>query len=383
MDFQLSEELSAMQDLARDFAEKEIAPIVEEDEKHHRFRPEIVRKMGDLGFFGVVMPEEWGGTNQGLLASVIMTEEIARVSASYGLPFNMQTIGPGLTILKFGTQEQKQKYLPGLISGELFGCFAITEPNSGSDVASMKTTATEEDDCFVLNGQKMWISNADVADVGLVYAHTDRSKGAKGMSCFVVDLKNTPGITAVPIEGKVGLWCAPAGEIIFEDARIPKSAMLGEKGEGFKICMWQLDNTRMSCATRAVGVGRACIEASVKYANERTQFGQPIADFQMIQDQIAQMSVEIDAARLLVRRAAWNRDQGARNTLEVSMAKYFAAEAANNAAGNAMKIHGSYGYSSEYPVERYFRDAKSFQVVEGTSNIQKIIIAGYALGKRK
>ena len=383
MDFQLSEELVAMRDLARDFAEKEIAPLQEEDEKHHVFRPEIVRKMGELGLFGVIMPEEYGGTDQGLLAAVIITEEIARVSASYGLPFNMQTMGPGLTILKFGTDEQKQKYLPGLISAELMGAFAITEPNSGSDVASMKTTAVEEADCFVLNGQKMWISNAQVADVALVYAHTDRSKGAKGMSCFLVDLKKTPGVITIPIDNKIGLFSAPTGEIVFEDARIPKSALLGERGEGFKICMWQLDNTRLSCSSRAVGVGRACIEASVKYANERTQFGGPIADFQMIQDQIAQMSVEVDAARLLVWRAAYNRSQGAKNTLEVSMAKYFSAEAANNAAANAMKIHGSYGYSSEYPVERYFRDAKSYQVVEGTSNIQKIIIAGYALGKRK
>jgi len=383
VDFKLSEELVAIRDLARDFAQKEIAPIVEEDEKVGRFRPEIVRKMGDLGFFGVVMPEEWGGTNMGLLASVIITEEIARVSASYGLPFNMQTLGPGLTLLKHGTEEQKQKYLPGLISGELMGCFAITEPNSGSDVASMKTTATEEEDCFVLNGQKMWISNAEVADMGLVYAYTDRSKGAKGISCFAVDFRNTPGITRPKIENKLGLHCAPCGEIIFDNARIPKSALVGERGEGFKICMWQLDNTRLSCAARAVGVARGCLEESVKYANERTQFGQPIADFQMIQDQIAQMAVEVDAARLLVWRAAYNRDQGARNTLEVSMAKYFSAETANKAAGEAMKIHGSYGYSSEYPVERYFRDAKSYQVVEGTSNIQKVIIAGFALGKRK
>ena len=383
MDFELSEEQIAMRDLARDFAEKEIAPIVEEDEKHHKFRPEIVKKMGELGFFGVVIPEEYGGTDLGLLSSVVITEEIAKVSASYGLPFNMQTIGPGLMLLKHGTEEQKRKYLPGLVSGDLLGWFAITEPGSGSDVAAMKTSATETDDGFVLNGQKTWISNAQVADVGLVYAYTDRAAKAKGMSCFVVELKKTPGITTVPIDSKVGLHSAPTGEIIFEDAKIPKSALLGERGDGFKICMTQLDNTRISCAARAVGVGKACIEASVKYSLEREQFGQPIADFQMIQDQIAQMYVENDAARLLVYRAAHNRDKGARNSLEVSMAKFFAAEAAAKAAGETVKIFGSYGYSTEYPAARLFRDSKSFQIVEGTSNIQKVIIAGYALGRRK
>ncbi|MBI4320168.1 MAG: acyl-CoA dehydrogenase family protein [Chloroflexi bacterium] len=383
MDFELSEEQVAMRDLARDFAEKEIAPIVEEDEKHHRFRPEIVRKMGDLGFFGVVIPEEYGGTGLGLLSSVVITEEIAKVSASYGLPFNMQTIGPGLTILQFGTEEQKQKYLPRLVDGSSIGCFAITEPGSGSDVASMKTTAVEQEDCFVLNGQKTWISNAHVADVGLVYAYTDRAAKAKGMSCFLVELKNTPGVTTVPIETKLGLFSAPTGEIIFEDAKIPKSALLGQRGDGFKICMWQLDNTRISCSARAVGVGKACIEVAVKYALERDQFGQPIADFQMIQDQIAQMYVENDAARQLVHRAAYNRDKGARNSLEISMAKYFSAEAVNKAAGEAVKIFGSYGFSTEYPAARLFHDAKSFQIVEGTSNIQKVIIAGYALGRRR
>ncbi len=383
MDFRLSEEQIAMRDLARDFAEKEIAPIVEEDEKHHRFRPEIVKKMGELGFFGVNMPEAYGGTNMGILSSVIMTEEITRISPSYGLPFNMQTFGPGFVILNYGTEEQKQKYLPALINADIFGCFAITEPGSGSDVASMKTFAEERDDCFVLNGQKTWISNAQVADIGIVYAYTDKAAKAKGISAFIVDLKNTPGITTIPIDSKVGLFSAPTGEIIFEDAKIPKSALVGQRGDGFKICMSQLDNTRLSCAARAVGVGRGAIEAAVKYANERTQFGVPIADFQMIQDQIAQMYVENDAARLLVWRAAYNRDQGAKNTLEVSMAKFFSAEAAVKAAGEAVKIFGSYGFSTEYPAERFFRDSKSFQIVEGTSNVQKMIIAGFALGKRK
>ncbi len=385
MDFELNEEQIAMREMARDFAEKEIAPLIEEDEKEHRFRPELVKKMAELGFFGCVIPEEYGGNGAGHLASVILTEEIARVSASWGLPFNVQTMGPGTTILNWGTEEQKKKYIPSLVNADLFGCFAITEPNTGSDVASMETYAVETDDGFVFNGSKTWISNAHVADVGIVFAYTDKKAEPKyrGISAFIVDLKNTPGIESRPIETKLGLFCAPTGEIAFEDAKIPKDALLGKKGGGFKICMSMLDCTRLSSAARAVGVARGCLEESAKYALERKQFGRPIADFQMIQDQLARMKVEEDTARLLVWRAACKKDRGERNTLEVSMAKYAAGEAAVHAANEAVKIFGSYGFSSEYPVERYLRDSKSFQIVEGTSNIQKVIIAGYVLGKRK
>ncbi|MFH1550873.1 MAG: glutaryl-CoA dehydrogenase Acd [Planctomycetota bacterium] len=384
MDFDLDEEQLAMQEVARDFAEKEIAPTIEQDEKEHRFRPELVRKMGELGFFGCVIPEEYGGNGAGHLASVIITEEIARVSASWGLPFNMQTMGPGQTILNWGSEEQKKKYIPPLVSADTLGCFAITEPDTGSDVASMKTYAVETDDGFVLNGSKTWISNAHVADVGLVFAYTDKEAKPRhrGISAFVIELKNTPGIITEPIETKLGLYCAPTGTITFEDAKIPKDALLGKKGEGFKICMSMLDCTRLSSAARAVGVARGCLEESVKYSLERTQFGKPIAEFQMIQDQLATMKIEEDAARLLVRRAAAKRDKGERNTFEVSMAKYYAAETAVHAANTAVKIFGSYGFSSEYPVERYLRDSKSFQIVEGTSNIQKIIVSSYLLGKR-
>lgn len=383
MEFGLSEELVAMKELARDFAQKEIAPTVEEDEKTHRFRPERVRQMGSLGFFGVLMPEAYGGTSAGFLASALMTEEVARVSNSWALPFNLQTMGPGTAVLANGTEDQKREYIPKWVSGEYLGCFAITEPGTGSDVASMKTTATEDGDWYVLNGNKMWISNAHVADAGIVYACTDRSAKAKGISAFIVELKNTPGITTVPIETKMGLPCSPTGEIIFENARVPKSALLGEKGAGFKICMAMLDNTRVGCSARALGVGGAALEHSVRYANEREQFGKPIADFQMIQDQIANMYVEHEAAKLLVYRAAWLKDQGVRCTCEVSCAKYFAAEACVNAANTAVKIFGSYGFSTEYPVERLYRDCKSFQIVEGTSNVQKMIISGFALGRRK
>jgi len=382
MDFDLSEEQILMRDSARKFALGEIAPTVEADEEEHKFRPERVKKMGDLGFFGAVIKEEFGGTDVGHLAASVMAEECAKVSASWGLPFNMQMNGPALTIQRFGDPDQKKKYIPQLIAGEALGCFAITEPNTGSDVASMKTTAKETDDGFVLNGSKTWISQGHLADTGLVYAYTDKEKGVKGMTCFIVEMKKVPGITTRPIDKKFGLFCSPTSEIFFEDARIPKDAILGKRGDGFKICMSMLDVTRLSCAARAVGLGQACLDASVAYAKERTQFGKPLAEFQMIQEQIAVMYAEHEAAKLLVYRAAANKDKNtdARNTHEVSIAKYFAAEAAVAAANTAMKIHGSYGYSNEYPVGRFLRDAKSYQVVEGTSNVQKMIISRHALG---
>ncbi|MCD6353138.1 MAG: acyl-CoA dehydrogenase family protein [Proteobacteria bacterium] len=377
MNFEFTEEQKTMIAVGKDFAEKEIRPTQEEDEKEHRFRKDIVKKMAELGFFGCVIPEKYGGNETGHMCAALLCEEIGRVSASMTLPFNCQAWGPALAILNFGTEEQKEKYIPPLVNADMLGAFAITEPNSGSDVAGMGMTATETDDGFVLNGTKMWISNIQVADLSLVYAYTDKSKKHKGISCFVVDnLKTTPGITTVPIETKLGLFCAPTGEISFEDVKIPKSALLGERGQGFKICMTQLDQTRLGCAARGVGITRACHEESIKYALERTQFGVPIFSFQMIQEQIAEMYVEYEAARLLVLKAAFEKDQGnLSNTLSTSTAKYNAAETAVRASNAAMKVLGSYSYSSEYPVERYFRDAKSLQAVEGTSNIQKVIIA--------
>jgi glutaryl-CoA dehydrogenase (non-decarboxylating) len=379
MDFSFTEEQEAMREMAKNFAEKKIAPTMEEDEKEHRFRQEIVKEMGKLGFFGCIAPEKYGGNESGFLAATVMTEEIAKVSPSWGLPFNLQMNSIQSVLLNFGTEEQRQRWIPKLINADLLSCFAITEPNTGSDVASMKTTAMEVEDGFILNGTKMWISGVPVADVGIIYAYTDRSAKHKGISAFVVDM-HSKGVTQKAIDTKLGLYCAPTGEIILEDVKLPKDSLVGQKGEGFKICMSMLDNTRLSSAARAVGVARACLDHSVRYAKEREQFGQPIANFQMIQEQIAEMYVEEEAARLLVYRAACNRDQGKRNTVEISCAKYFASEVANRAANTAVKIFGSYGFSTEYPVERFYRDSKSYQIVEGTSNIQKIIIARHALG---
>jgi len=365
--------------MAKNFAEKKIAPTMEEDEKEHRFRKEIVKEMANLGFFGCIAPEKYGGNETGYIAASIMAEEIARISPSWGLPFNLQMNSIQSVLLNFGTEEQREKYIPKLINADLFGCFAITEANSGSDVASMKSLAEEKEDGFILNGSKMWISGVPVADLGIVYAYTDRSLKHRGISAFLVDM-HLPGVTQKAIETKLGLHCAPTGEIYFDNVKLPKDSLVGQKGDGFKICMFMLDNTRLSCASRAVGVARACKEHSVRYANEREQFGQPIANFQMIQEQIAEMVVEEEAARLLVHRAAWNRDRGQRNSVEISCAKFYAAEVAVRAANAAVKIFGSYGFSSEYPVERLYRDAKSYQIVEGTSNIQKMIIARNALG---
>ncbi|GAB4261471.1 MAG: acyl-CoA dehydrogenase [Deferrisomatales bacterium] len=381
MVFELTPEQKMVKEQARRFAENEIKPNVEKEEAEHAFPLERVRQMGELGFFGCGVDEQYGGNGMGLLESVLLAEEIAKVSPSWRLPFNMQNLGPALTLQRFGTEEQKETYIPGWVSGEKIGFFAITEPNSGSDVASMKTTAKDGGDHWVLNGTKTWISNAHVGDVGLVYAYTDRAAKYKGMTCFLVDLKNTEGVTTRAIETKLGLHCAPTGEVMFDDARIPKDAVVGQVGEGFKICMWQLNNTRLGCAAGALGCAGGLIDLAVQYANERTQFGKPIGDFQMVQASIAELVVEHHAAQMLVYRAAYLKDQGLPNQLETSVAKYYSAEAAVHAANEVMKIYGSWGYSTEYPVERYFRDAKSYQVVEGTSNIQKTIIAGIALGK--
>ena len=380
MVFELTPEQKMVQEQARRFAENEIKPNVEKEEAEHAFPLERLRKMADLGFFGCGIDEKYGGNGMGLLESVLLAEQIAKVSPSWRLPFNMQNLGPALTVQKFGTEDQKEQYIPAWVSAEKVGFFAITEPNSGSDVAGMKTTAVDKGDHWELNGTKTWISNAQIGDVGLVYAYTDRSKKYKGMTCFIVDLKSTEGVTTRAIETKLGLHCAPTGEIYFDDAKVPKDAVLGQVGDGFKICMWQLNNTRLGCAAGALGCAGGLIDLAVQYANERTQFGQPIGKFQMIQASIAELVAEHHAAQLLVYRAAYLKDKGLPNQFETSIAKYYSAEAAVHAANEVMKIYGSYGYSTEYAVERFFRDAKSYQVVEGTSNIQKLIIAGIALG---
>ncbi len=380
MDFDLSEELVVVRDLAREFAEKEIAPSAAKDDREHTFRKDLVQKMGELGFYGCVIPEEYGGNGLGFLAMALVTEEIARVHSAMRVIINMQ-VGPALALLRFGNEEQKRKWIPPLLRGEMVSCFAITEPDAGSDVAAMRATATRKDSGYQLSGTKIWISNATVADGGLVYAYTDKKQKHRGISAFYTDFKQ-PGLSRRSID-TLGAHASPIGELTFENYPLSAENLLGKEGEGFKICMWQLNQTRLSCAAGALGLARAAREAAVNYCNQREQFGQKIGQFQMNQDLIAQMVVHEEAARLLVYRAAWLADQNQPNNLEVSIAKYIAAEAAAFAADAAMKILGAYGYSTEFPVERYYRDAKSYQIVEGSSNIQKLIIAQDALGYRK
>ena len=362
MDFKLSEELQAIRETARDFAEKEIIPFADKWENENYFPREVIRKMGDLGFYGTLVPEKYGGNGMGFLAGSIITEEIARASASLRVTFNMQTFGPALSIYRYGTEEHKKKYIPKLVSTEFISCFAITEPNAGSDVMAMKTTAIPKGDFFLVNGSKTWISNAQVADLCILYAYHDPAAKSRGLSTFLLDM-HLPGVSTRPLD-KLGLHSAPTGEIILEDVKVPKDAVLGQLGEGVKHVFGSLNQTRLSCAAGGVGIAQACLEAAVKYCNERSQFGQQIGQYQMNQDMIAIMATEIEAARFLVYRAALQKDDGMlNNVLETSMAKYYAGEVAGRAADFAMRILSAYGYSTEYPVARYYRDAKSISIV--------------------
>jgi glutaryl-CoA dehydrogenase (non-decarboxylating) len=380
MIFELTDEQKLVQETAREFAHNDIAPTLKEEEKNHEFRLDRVARMGELGFFSCAVPEELGGTGFGFMESVLMAEQVAKVSASWRLPFNMQNLGPALTVAKFGTEAQRHKFIPGWVAGTRIGFFGMTEPESGSDVASMKTVARDRGDHWELRGNKTWVSNAVQGDAGLLYVMTDPEKKHQGMSAFILEPKQVENLVATNIDTKLGLHCAPTGEFAFDGTQLPKDALLGTVGDGFRICMWQLNNTRLGCAAGALGVGCAALELAIDYANERTQFGKPISNHQMIQAQIAEMAVEHEAARMLVYRAAWLKDNDMPNQFETSVAKLQASEAAVRAANECMKIFGSYGFSTEYPAERLYRDAASLQIVEGTSNVQKIIIAGIACG---
>jgi glutaryl-CoA dehydrogenase (non-decarboxylating) len=374
MIFEISEEQRVIKASVKKFAEGRIVPSQEEDEKNGIFRREIVSEMGKLGFFGCLIPERYGGTENGYLSAVIIAEEIARVSASYAGCFISQLAGPPVTILKYGTETQKERYIPGIISGKLIALFASTEPDAGSDVVAIRSVAIDKGDHYLINGIKTWITSATTADVGLIWVYTDKGKKHRGLSCFIVDMKNTSGISTKKIE-KLGLRCSEVGEVVLEDVKVPRENLLGNLGDGYKILMDTLGSTRLFAAARALGVGGACLNESLKYAKERVQFDKPIAEFQMIQSQLVEMFVDHEAAKLLVYQAAVNKDKGIDDITEVATAKYFACEAGVKAALLAMKIFSSYGFSLEYPVQRYVRDAMAFPITEGTSNIQKVIIA--------
>jgi len=384
MDFEFTEEIKAIQEMARRFARNEISPRIAEDEKNHNFQKDIIRKMGELGFFGCPLPEEYGGSNLGFLAHTVVTEEISKVSGSVRAAFNMQTMGTAREIFQLGTEEQRKRYIPKLIGTEYLGCIGITEPDAGSDAGSMRTKAVKKGNKYILSGSKNWITYAQVADIGVIYAYTDPSKKYKGMSAFIVDL-HCKGISTGPTAEKMGWHACPTGEIYFDDVEVPEENLLGgEEGRGFECLMSGLNNTRLTAAAGAVGVSQGLIDESIRYAREREQFGRPIGKFQMVQEELARMIVETEAARLMTYRCAVQKDNGnINNTLETSMAKYYSCDVASRVADGALRILGAYGYSSEYPLERLFREAKLYQIIEGSANIQKMIIATDALGYRK
>lgn len=384
MEFGLSEELQMLREMARDFAAEKITPYADEwDENHYLPYEEVLKPMGELGFFGTVIPEEYGGNEMGWMAAIILTEEIARASSSLRVQINMQALGCAFTIYRYGTEELKKKYIRKLVSAEYMGGFAITEANAGSDVMAIKSTAVDKGDHWLLNGSKTWISNSTLADVLICYAFTDKGARGKGLSAFVIEPKNFNNITTTDLD-KMGSRSSPTGEVFLEDTKIPKENILGKPGDGAKIVFGSLNQTRLSAAAGGVGLAQACLDAATSYCQERQQFGKPIGQYQMNQDMIAQIAAEIEAARLVVYKAAWQKDQGQlENTLEVAHAKYLAGEVAVKASHVAMKILGAYGYSTEYPVARYYRDAPTYQMVEGSSNICKWIIALDQLDIRK
>ncbi|HOO89822.1 MAG TPA: acyl-CoA dehydrogenase family protein [Syntrophales bacterium] len=384
MDFGLSDELIMLRDTVRDFATEKIAPFADEwDENHYFPYEEVVKPMGQLGFFGTVIPEEYGGNEMGWLAAIIITEEIARASSSLRVQVNMQELGCAFTIFRYGNEALKKKYIEKLVNAEILGAFAITEPGAGSDIMAIKSTAEDKGDHWLINGQKTWISNATIGGINIFYAYTDRSAGGSGLSAFVVDLENSEGITVTDLD-KMGSRSSPTGEIILENTKIPKDHILGKPGDGAKIVFGSLAQTRLSAAAGGIGLSQACLDAVTQYAMEREQFGQPIGKFQMNQALIGEMVAEIEAARLAVYKAAWQKDQGnLGNNLEVAAAKYLSGELAYKCSQYAMRILGAYGYSTEYPVARFFRDAPTYAMVEGSTNVCKFIMAQDQLGIRK
>ena len=374
MEFALTEEHRLVQQTAREFATREILPVASQLDAEHRFPAEIVRGLAELGLMGVTVPEEYGGAGMDHVAYVLAMEEVARACASTAAIMSVNNSLVCDPILRYGTEEQKRRYLPVLASGRELGCYCLTEPQAGSDAASLQTTARLDGESWVLNGTKVFVTNAREAWVFIVYARTEELPGARGISAFLVE-RDYPGITVGKVERKMGLLASSTCEVLLEDCRVPRENLLGARGEGFKVALSTLDGGRIGIAAQAVGIARAALEEGVAYAKERRQFGKPIAEFQAIQWKIADMATRIEAARLLTLRAAWLRDQGKRCTVEASMAKLFASETAMFAAHQGVQIFGGYGYIKDYPVERYFRDAKITEIYEGTSEIQRMVIA--------
>lgn len=382
LDFSLSEEQLRVQSMTRNFVDNEILPYIREWDELHHLEPSILTKLGELGLMGVCIPEAYGGSGMDYNTLAIVCEELERGDTAFRTAVSVHTGLNSMTLVQWGTEAQKQKYLVPQAQGLKIGAFGLTEPGAGSDVAAMQSTAVRQGDEYVLNGSKIWISLSDVADHFLVFASTDRSKRHHGITAFIVE-RGFPGLTTRPIKGKLGIRAGNTGELIFEDLRVPVENRVGEEGDGFKIAMSALDSGRFTVAAGACGTIAACLEASLKYCHERETFGKPIGQHQLVQQMVAKMARDLEISHLLVWRAGWLKNQGERNTKETSLAKWYACDAAWNAASDAVEIHGAYGYSNEYPVERYLRNAKAPVIYEGTREIHTIMQAEYALGYRQ
>ena len=384
MDFGLSDEHLMTQRMVRDFAAKEVLPSIQEQDRKGGMAPFILPRMAELGILGITIPVKYGGQGMDYISLGLVSEELEAVDTSLRVVISVHNGLSCLTLLQWGTEEQKQKFLVPLSRGEKTSCGAFTEPGAGSDFAHIQATARRDGDSYILNGEKMWISLATAADYGVVTFRTNPQAEPpyRGLSTFIVDL-NSPGITKGDIHGKLGVRAGSTGWINFQDVPVPADNMIGEEGEGFKVTMSAFDNGRYTVAAGATGLIRASLEASVKYVGERTVAGQPLGEIQLIQEKIARMALDYQAARLLYLQAGWLKNQGIRNTRETSSAKWFATEASFRAASEAVQIHGAYGYSDEYPVERYLRNARGAMIYEGSSEIQSLIQAGYALEKRR
>jgi butyryl-CoA dehydrogenase len=378
MDFDLDEQQQMIRRMAREFAEKEIKPVAGELDENASFPTEIVRKLGELGFMGMMIPEEYDGAAMDAVSYAIAVEEISRADASLGVTMSVNNSLCCQPILDYGNEDQKKKYLPPLATGEKLGAFSITEPEAGSDAGNVQTTAVADGDHYVLNGTKVFVTNGGKADVVVLFAATDREAGPKGISAFIVE-KGMPGFSAGKKEDKMGMRSSDTSELIFEDCKVPRGNLLGSEGMGFRIALATLDGGRIGIAAQAVGIGQACLEAAVAYSKQRKQFGKSICQFQAIQWILANIATEVEAARFLTYRAAFLKDKGARFTMEAAQAKLFASETAVRSAINAVQVHGGYGYMKEYDVERYFRDSKLTEIYEGTSEVQRLVIAASLL----
>jgi len=373
MDFDLTDEQKLVRETARDFTDGEIVPRARDNDRNSHFDTELVSKIADQGYLGAIIPREYGGAGLDYLTYGLIVEEVGRGDSAMRTVVSVQTSLVCSSILKFGTEEQKQKYLPKLCSGEWLGCFGLTEPDTGSDAANQKTRAKKVDGGWSISGSKMWISMGNHAKVALIFAQTDPEEKHRGIACFLVDTDD-PGFGSQEIHGKMGLHGSDTAALSLDEVKCSDDQMLGEVGDGFKVAMSSLDSGRYSVAAGCVGICQGCVDHSVEYAKERNQFGKPIASFQLVQAMLADMKVQTDAARMLVWRAGFLKDKGRPNTTETSIAKLYATEAAVDCANTAIQVHGGSGYVDDHPVERYFRDVRVTTLYEGTSQIQKLII---------